>query len=153
MAIPARKAPDLEEFKTILRKHTLKATPQRMAVHAAMMELGHASADMVCEAIAREGKVKITVASVYNILSQLALRGIYQHRMSANSKMYFDISTYRHIHLYDTVGNTYRDIEDAELMDLIDAKLARKRFKGYKIEGVDIQILCKPTRKGILKTS
>ena len=99
MAIPARKAPDLEEFKTLLRKHTLKATPQRMAVHAAMMELGHASADMVCEAIAREGKVNITVASVYNILSQLALRGIYQHRMSANSKMYFDVSTYRHIHI------------------------------------------------------
>lgn len=153
MAIPARKAPDMEEFKALLRKHALKATPQRLAVHAAMMELGHASADMVSEAIAREGKVKITVASVYNILSQLALRGIYHHRLSTNSKMYFDVNTFRHIHLYDTVGNTYRDIEDEELMDMIDAKLARKRFKGYKIEGIDIQILCKPTRKGILKVS
>lgn len=143
----------MEEFKALLRKHTLKATPQRMAVHAAMMELGHASADMVCETVAREGKVKITVASVYNILTQLALRGIYQHRLSANNKMYFDVNTYRHIHLYDIVGNTFRDIEDAELMDMIDARLARKRFKGYKIEGVDIQILCKPTRKGTMKTS
>lgn len=53
------------------------------------MKLGHASADMVCEAVAREGKVRITVASVYNILSQLALRGIYRHRLSSNSKMYF----------------------------------------------------------------
>ena len=151
MAIPARKAPDMDRFKEMLRKHSLKATPQRLAVHAAMVTLGHASADMVCEAIAREGKVRITVASVYNILSQLALRGIYRHRMSANSKMYFDVHTYRHIHLYDTVGHTYRDIEDDELMDMIDAKLARRRFKGYKIEGVDIQILCKPTRKGLIK--
>lgn len=143
----------MEEFKALLRKHTLKATPQRMAVHAAMMELGHASADMVCETVAREGKVKITVASVYNILTQLALRGIYRHRLSANNKMYFDVNTYRHIHLYDIVGNTFRDIEDAELMDMIDSRLARKRFKGYKIEGVDIQILCKPTRKGTMKTS
>lgn len=143
----------MDEFKTLLRRHSLKATPQRLAVHAAMMELGHASADMVCEAVAREGKVKITVASVYNILSQLALRGIYRHRLSSNSKMYFDVNTYRHIHLYDTVGNTYRDIVDDDLMDVIDAKLARRRFKGYKIEGVDIQILCRPTRKGVLKVS
>lgn len=143
----------MDEFKVLLRKHSLKATPQRLAVHEAMMELGHASADMVCEAVAREGKVRITVASVYNILSQLALRGIYRHRLSSNSKMYFDVNTFRHIHLYDTVCNTYRDIVDDDLMDIIDAKLARRRFKGYKIEGVDIQILCRPTRKGALKVS
>ena len=153
MAPPVRKAPDMETFKALLRRHSLKATPQRMAVHEAMMELGHASADMVSEAIGKAGKVKVTVASVYNILSQLALLGIYHHRLSANNKMYFDVNTDRHIHLYDVRNNTYRDILDDELMDLIDAKLARRRFRGYKVEGVDIQILCKPTRKGVLKIS
>ena len=142
----------MEDFKHLLRRHSLKATPQRMAVHEAMMELGHASADMVSEAIARAGKVTITVASVYNILSQLALLGIYQHRLSSNNKMYFDINNFRHIHLYDTVNNTYRDIMDDELMDMIDSKLARRRFKGYKIEGIDIQILCKPTRRNPVKS-
>ena len=66
--------------------------------------------------------------------------------------MYFDINNFRHIHLYDTVNNTYRDIMDDELMDMIDAKLARRRFKGYKIEGIDIQILCKPTRRNPVKS-
>ena len=47
----AHKCPNLEEFKAILKKHSLKATPQRLAVHEAMMELGHASADMVTEVI------------------------------------------------------------------------------------------------------
>ena len=153
MTPPVRKAPDMDSFKALLRRHSLKATPQRMAVHEAMMELGHASADMVSEAIGKAGKVKVTVASVYNILSQLALLGIYHHRLSANNKMYFDVNTDRHIHLYDIRNNTYRDILDDELMDLIDAKLARRRFRGYKVEGVDIQILCKPTRKGVLKIS
>ena len=153
MTPPVRKAPDMETFKALLRRHSLKATPQRMAVHEAMMELGHASADMVSEAIGNAGKVKVTVASVYNILSQLALLGIYHHRLSANNKMYFDVNTDRHIHLYDVRNNTYRDILDDELMDLIDAKLSRRRFRGYKVEGVDIQILCKPTRKGVLKIS
>ena len=149
MAAPLRKAPDVEEFKTLLKRHSLKATPQRLAVHEAMMELGHASADMVGEAIAQAGKVRVTAASVYNILSQLALLGIYQHRLSANNKMFFDVTTSRHMHLYDTRNHTYRDIVDDELMDLIDAKLARRRFRGYKIEGIDIQILARPTRKGV----
>ena len=58
------KCPNLEEFKAILKKHELKATPQRLAVHEAMMSLGHASADMVTEAIKEKGTAKVTVASV-----------------------------------------------------------------------------------------
>ena len=62
------KCPTIEEFKKVLKKHDLKATPQRLAVHEAMISLGHASADMVTEAIAAKGTTKVTVASVYNIL-------------------------------------------------------------------------------------
>ena len=49
------KCPTIEGFKKVLKKHDLKATPQRIAVHEAMISLGHASADMVTEAI-EEGK-------------------------------------------------------------------------------------------------
>ena len=45
------RCPTIEEYKAILKKHSLKATPQRIAVHEAMMSLGHACADMVTEAI------------------------------------------------------------------------------------------------------
>ena len=72
----SHKCPSIEEFKQILKKHSLKATPQRLAVHEAMTSLGHASADMVTEAIAEKGTTKVTVASVYNILTQLAMLGI-----------------------------------------------------------------------------
>lgn len=139
-----RNAQDMAGFKEALRTRSLKATRQRLAVHEAMLELGHASAEMVVDVLARKGS-HVTVASVYNILTQLALFGIYQHRMSANSKMYFDVNSSRHIHLYDTVSNEYRDVTDEELMDMVEAKLRRKRFKGYKVDGVDIQIICHPT--------
>jgi len=144
-----QKAPSLESFKQVLRKHSLKATPQRLAVHEAMMALGHASADMVSEEIEKQGKTRITVASVYNILTQLALLGVYHHRMSSNNKMYFDVNTYRHIHLYDKVNNTYRDIVDDELMALVDEKLSHRRFRGYKVEDVDIQIVCRPSKSRV----
>ena len=58
----------MAEFRSRLKKLGLKVTAQRTAVHEAMLKLGHASADMVTEEILREGKTKVTVASVYNIL-------------------------------------------------------------------------------------
>ena len=134
------KCPDLEEFKAILKKNALKATPQRLAVHQAMMTLGHASADMVTEQIKADNTAKVTVASVYNILTQLAMLGIYHYRMSANN-------TFKHIHFYDKANHEFRDVIDDELVKLIESHLSRKRVKGYKIDGFDIQLVGHPTRK------
>lgn len=139
--------PNLEEFKVILKKHSLKATPQRLAVHEAMMSLGHASADMVTEAVKEKGTAKVTVASVYNILTQMAMLGIYHYRLSSNNKMYFDVNTFKHIHFYDHHNHVYKDVIDDELIALIETHLGRKRFRGYKLEGIDIQLIGRPTRK------
>jgi len=141
------RCPDIEEFKIILKKNGLKATPQRLAVHEAMMSLGHASADMVTEAIKEKAAVKVTVASVYNILTQMAMLGVYQYRLSSNNKMYFDVNTFKHIHFYDHENHVYKDVMDDELISMIESHLLRKRFKGYKLEGVDIQLIGRPTRK------
>lgn len=143
----AQKCPTIEEFKQILKKHSLKATPQRLAVHEAMISLGHASADMVTEVIAMKATTKVTVASVYNILTNLAMLGIYHYRMSSNNKMYFDVNTFDHMHLYDKENHVFKDVMDEELLTLIQSHLARKRFKGYKVESIDVQIIGRPTRK------
>lgn len=141
------RCPNVEEFKQILKKHSLKATPQRLAVHEAMMELGHACADMVTDAIAKKGTTKVTVASVYNILTNLAMLGIYDYRLSSNNKMYFDVNTFGHMHLYDKENHIFKDVIDEELLNMIQSYLGKKRFKGYKVESIDIQIIGKPTRK------
>ena len=138
--------PSLDEFRTHLRRHNLKATRQRLAVHEVMMDLGHASADMVCEELGRKGS-KVTVASVYNILSQLADLRIYGRRMSATNKMFFDVNTTRHIHLYDRENHTYRDLVDDELSALVTSHLKRRKFKGFSVEDIDIQLIARPTRK------
>ena len=146
-------APGIEEFKKLLKKHSLKSTQQRLAVHNAMLKLGHASADMVTEEIRSQGTTNVTVASVYYILSQIALLGIYDHRMSANNKMYFDVNTFRHIHLYDYVNNTFKDVIDDDFMDNLDAYFAKKKFKGYRVECVDVQIVCRPSRSYVKKNT
>ncbi|MBR1575296.1 MAG: transcriptional repressor [Bacteroidales bacterium] len=138
--------PDLNDFKKALKNHGLKATGQRLAIHAAMMELGHASADQVREHILAHGGA-VTVASVYNTLTQFALLGIYKHRLSANNKMYFDVNTVRHIHLYDVYNNQYKDVFDDELLATVESALKRRRFRGFKVDGIDIQILCHPSHR------
>lgn len=145
-ASPVRPLPTLEEFRSHLRRHGLKATQQRLAVHQVMMELEHASADEVREQLVRRGS-HVTVASVYNILSQLADCHIYARRLSATSKMFFDIENGRHIHLYDRENHTYRNLIDEELSTLVAAHLKRRKFKGYSIEDIDIQLIARPTRK------
>ena len=139
--------PTLDEFRTRLKRHGLKATRQRLEVHGAMMALGHASADMVCEEIGRRGTTRVTVASVYNILSQLADLKIYSRRLSTNNKMYFDINTFKHMHLYDRENHRFRDIMDEELAELVNAHLKRRKFKGFTVEDIDIQLIARPTRK------
>lgn len=138
--------PTLDDFRSQLRRHNLRATQQRLAVHEVMMALEHASADMVQNELAARG-ASVTVASVYNILSQLADYHIYGRRLSATNKMFFDIEGSRHIHLYDRENHNYRNLQDEELSELVAAHLKRRKFKGYTVEGIDIQIIAKPTRK------
>ena len=146
MAKPKSPIPSLEEFRSQLRRHKLRATRQRLAVHEVMMTLVHASADMVQEQLEQSGS-HVTAASVYNILSQLADEHIYNRRLAAAGKMYFDIDPSWHIHLYDRERHTFRNLADEQLSDLVNALLRRRRFRGYTIEGVDIQIIVKPTNK------
>ena len=141
------KCPTLDEFKAILKKHSLKATPQRLAVHEAMTELGHASADMVTELIQSKGTAKVSLASVYNILTQMAMLKVYSYRLSANNKMYFDVNTFKHMHLYDHENHTFRDVIDDDLIKMIESHLGRKRIKGYKVEDIDIQLVARPTKR------
>lgn len=140
-------APNMEQFKQILKDKKLKATNQRLAVHEAMLALGHACADMVVEHITTMSNVKVTVASVYNILSNLADIKLYHRRLSSNNKMYFDVNTFKHAHLYDSVNNEYKDIVDAELIKLIEGYFKERKFRGYKVDAIDIQIVCHPTRR------
>lgn len=144
----APKSPTPDEFRAMLRRHGLKATRQRMAVHDVMLNLGHASADQVTEALAGRDDASVTVASVYNILTQLADLKIYGRRMSANNKMYFDVNTTRHLHLYDRENHRFRDIADDDMLEDILSRLKRRKFKGFTIEDIDIQFVCRPTRKG-----
>ena len=143
---PQKTVRSIDEFKTQLHRHGLKATRPRIAVHTVMMELVHASPDQIVEKF-RENGVKVTVASVYNILSELSDNHIYARRLSAAGKMFFDAIPEPHVHMYDRENHTCRDVVDDELSAIVAEHLGRRKFKGYTIEDIDIQFVARPTKR------
>ncbi|MCR4824957.1 MAG: transcriptional repressor [Bacteroidales bacterium] len=139
--------PDMVQFKRLLKDKGLKSTPQRVAVHEAMLALGHASADGVAAYLAERGGTTVSPASVYNILSVLADLRIYGRRSSQGGKMVFDVRSDAHLHLYDTRDQRWRDLEDEELLAWVEAHFKGRRFRGFKLDGFEIQLLCHPTRR------
>ena len=139
-------------FRTFLRRYSLKATPQRVAVQQAMMALVHAPADKVLRWIAENTDVKLTPASVYNTLSQFSALGLYGCRLSADSKMHFDIVPTPHVHLYDSVNHEFKDLPDEKLYSDIVSRIGQRRFKGYSVDGVDVCLMAHPTKtRGLFK--
>ena len=136
-----------ERFRNLLKSHGLKVTPQRLAVHNAMLSLVHANAETVSQFIASAGGKKISVSSVYNILNQMAELGIYRKRLSSDSTLYFDAVPANHIHLYNYVSNEFKDIQDPELLALVEESIKRHRYRGLKVERVEVNVICHPSRK------
>ena len=102
-----------------------------------MSDLVHAGADDVAAWIAERGSVRISPASVYNILTLFAELGLYGRRSGRSGKMVFDVRTGPHLHLYDEA-----------LMEWMEAHFKGRRFRGYRIDGFEVQLLCHPTRRG-----
>lgn len=138
---------DMKSYTSALKQRGMKLTPQRQLVHEAMMALKVACADSLCDWISENGKGAVSVASVYNILKQMASCGIYQCMMSADNKMYFSVDNTSLIHLYNRVDNTFREVPDDGIMDIVAEHFRTRRFRGYKLENVHIQLVCRPTSR------
>lgn len=138
---------DMDAFRQALKDNKLKATPQRIAVHHAMMNLCHASVEDVVRFILAERKTKVTVASVYNILNQLTCAGIYRSILSPANKMFFDVNPSQHIHLFNSQTNELQDVVDDDLVDYIQNYLKHRRFRGFKIDDVSVQLVGHSTRR------
>ena len=147
MARRSKRKTETENLREFLKAHDLRATSQRLAVHDAMIALGHASADQVAEYILASSDKAVTVSSIYNILAHFTELGLYAVRPTTGSKMVFDINTKDHIHLYDTREDSLTDITDDALVEMVNAYARKHRFHGYKLDYVDIQLVCHPTRR------
>ncbi len=139
-------APDIGKFRSILKAKGLKATPQRLAVHEAMLEMVHASADMVRDFVWKKG-VSITTASVYNTLEQLCASGIYKRFPTPDNKVWYDVLTGPHVHIYDRKRAEYKDLADEQTLSMLNAWFKEHQPKGYRIDDIALHLICHKSRK------
>lgn len=131
---------ELNKIKELIQSKGLKATPQRIAVYQAMKDLNHASADMLIEKVLVSYPT-LTVATVYNILESFVDVGLLKRLISSNIKMYFDVDTHEHIHMFCEDTQQFKDFDDSELVSIVNNYLKEKNVSsGFSMSSVDILI-------------
>lgn len=135
---------DTEQVRTRLNEHGLKATPQRIRVYKAMCRLGHAAADSVYQELGAE-RGAMTLATVYNVLESLTEAGLLVRRPSFSNKMFFDVETAPHFHLYRQDTGQMTDFPDLALQQALEDRIRERLPEGLSFDGVEIQILCHKT--------
>ena len=110
-----------DDIRARINECGLKATPQRMRVYAVMCRLGHASADRVYQELGG-ARGKMTLATVYNVLESMTEVGLLVRRPSFSSKMYFDVNTSEHGHLYRQDTQEIVDFSDEPLLQSVEAR-------------------------------
>jgi Fe2+ or Zn2+ uptake regulation protein len=135
---------DTEQVRTRLNEHGLKATPQRIRVYKAMCRLGHAAADSVYQELGAE-RGAMTLATVYNVLESLTEAGLLVRRPSFSNKMFFDVETSPHFHLYRQDTGQMTDFPDPALQQALENRIRERMPEGLSFDGVEIQILCHKT--------
>ena len=119
-----------------LRARNLRVTPQRLAVHAALQELGrHSTAEEVLERV--HGTVPgVSLPTVYAALELLADLGL-AARVQAGRAVRFDPRTQPHHHFVCTACGAVTDL-DADLE--LGPALERVRALGGETAGAEVTV-------------
>ena len=131
---------DIEPIKELFSKKSLKITLQRIAVYRAMRTLGHACVEEVIDEV-RKTNPTITVSTIYNVLDCLAANHIISRILTGGNKMYFDVSTHEHHHLYSETDHRIKDFDDNGLSELIRGYMHAKKIEGFDLKQVKVQLI------------
>ena len=124
----------MDDLSETLRARGMRVTPQRLAVHAALQELGrHSTAEEVLARV--HGTVPgVSLPTVYAALELLADLGLAK-RVQAGRAVRFDPRTQPHHHLVCTECGAVTDLDaDVEL----GPALERARALGAQASGAEV---------------
>jgi Fur family peroxide stress response transcriptional regulator len=130
----------IQSIKTLFASKGLKITLQRIAVYQAMEILGHACPEDVIAEV-HTVHPTITVGTIYNVLECLVENKILTKVMTGANKMYFDIRTDEHHHLYCAKNQRIEDFSDSGLTDMIRNYLSLKEIDNFELETIQVQLM------------
>ncbi|WP_430811790.1 MULTISPECIES: Fur family transcriptional regulator [unclassified Carboxylicivirga] len=130
----------VEAISKKLADKGLKVTPQRIAILAAIYQLGgHPTADNIIENI-RRNHPHIASGTVYKILDILVDNKLVKRVHTERDVMRYDGIMERHHHLYCGECDLIEDYVDETLDQLLEDYFKSKQVKGFRMREFVLQI-------------
>jgi len=129
------------DIRDKLRTAHLKVTPQRLAIFAAIYELGnHPTAEQILNFI-KTSYPNIATGTVYSTLETFVARGLVKKVKTDNDVMRYDAFMSRHHHLYCAESDKIEDYVDEKLDILLNKYFKKKHIPGFNISDIKLQIV------------
>ena len=128
-----------KEFVNKLRTSGLRPTKQRILIAKNLFERNktfHFTVEALNKEVNKKGKVRVSLATVYNTVEAFTKAGYLKEILASKSKSYYDTNIKSHHHFYDEGTKKLTDI------DYNQVKLSKVPTppKGKKIKNLEVVI-------------
>ena len=128
-----------KEFVNKLRTSGLRPTKQRILIAKNLFERNktfHFTVEALNKEVNKKGKVRVSLATVYNTVEAFTKAGYLKEILTSKSKSYYDTNIKSHHHFYDEGTKKLTDI------DYNQVKLSKVPTppKGKKIKNLEVII-------------
>ncbi len=131
---------DTELLKIRLRNNGLKATPRRLSILEAIIELNnHPAADEIIKYL-RNRNLRISTATVYKALDILAAKKAIVRIETGTNIIRYDAILLPHHHLFGTESTIIKDYEDEDLNKILRKYFRKNKIRDFEIEDIKLQI-------------
>ena len=128
-----------KEFVNKLRTSGLRPTKQRILIAKNLFERNktfHFTVEALNKEVNKKGKVRVSLATVYNTVEAFTKAGYLKEILTSKSKSYYDTNIKSHHHFYDPDSKKLTDIDYQEVI----MKKIPNPPKGKKIKDLEVVI-------------
>jgi Fur family peroxide stress response transcriptional regulator len=130
----------LDKIRYTLKHHGLKATPQRIAIYQAMMEMHtHPTSEEIIASI-KQNFPSISSGTVYKTLDTFVQTKLIKRVKTDHDIMRYDPILKPHHHLYCIESERIEDFFDDRLNRILEDYFKKHRIPNFKVDSIKLQI-------------
>ena len=134
---------NIESLKIKLRDKGLKATPKRLSILEAIIELkNHPTAKEIIKYIRNQNQ-NIATATVYKALDIMVARNVIIKVDTEKQIIRYDAILEPHHHLYSAESSIIKDYKNEEINKILEKYFKKNKIQDFDIEEIKLQIIGK----------
>jgi Fur family transcriptional regulator, peroxide stress response regulator len=134
---------NIESLKIKLRDKGLKATPKRLSILEAIIELkNHPTAEEIIKYIRKQNQ-NIATATVYKALDIMVARKVIIKVNTEKQIIRYDAILEPHHHLYSVESGIIKDYKNEEINRILEKYFKKNKIQDFDIEEIKLQIIGK----------